>query len=121
MARLGLGTDPEFAAHGAGTDRTSVCALLADVSESDHFETLANHSDPDLFHADVHFRIVLSIFAEAADRTADRAAADPVRNGHFHTVPVRSAVPFSFFCSVYLCPGGDHMGFCRKKLDKKIR
>ena len=58
VAEMGLGTDPEFAGQCAETDRTPDPALLADVSESGHPETLADPADPALFHGDVHFLAV---------------------------------------------------------------
>ncbi len=116
---MGLGTDPEFAPYGAGSDRSAVPALLADVSEPDHPETLADPADPGLFFRIVCFRAVRVLPDAAADGTADPCPAGSFRYGHFHPVPVCPAVPFSFFCTVCLHSGRDCMVFGDKKPVKK--
>ena len=121
MAEMGLGTDSEFAPHGAESGLVPFPALLADVSEPDHSEAVADSADPDLFQCRVCFRAVWRVSDAAPDRIADRAVSGLFRNGDFHSVPVCPAVPFSVFCPLYLCPGGRFLGLSAEKLAKKSR
>ena len=95
-----MGTDTGFTDHGAEADRAAFSALLADVPESDHPETMADPADPDLFFSNVYFCTVWHVSAAAADRIADPAASGFIRNGNFRSIPVCLAFPFSFFCTL---------------------
>ena len=116
-----MGADSQVAGKCLLSAEESFSALLADVSESDDPEMVADRADPDLFFCSVRTGAARRIPAAVPAGTSGASVTHSVRDGGFDPVFVRFAVPVSFFCTVYLHFGGRNSGFSEKDGKKPIK
>ena len=118
MEKVGLGTHHEIPGKNLVHSEGTILSLLENVSESGDSETLADCTDPHIFHRTVCAGAGGGVSHAETVSTADSDSADSVRHGDLNTVSFCTALPLSAVCPVHLHIGRNGAdrgnGICQK-------